>query len=82
MFCQPDKSYQAVLQQAYQSASSHYVYYMKEKAVYQINNKPNPEIEEDDPNRGDAYYTNKSFEELLVNFVEIESSYDRFDAFF
>lgn len=61
---------------------SNCVYHIEEKGMYQVRNKQIPEIEEDDANRGNAYYINKGFDEILVNFVKIKSSYNCYGTFF
>lgn len=37
---------------------------MEEKSLYQINNKSTFEVEKDDPNVEDTYYTNESYKKL------------------
>lgn len=54
---------------------------MKEKKVYQVNNKPSKKLKEDLPDNK-TYYTNKPYDKLQVNFVEINSVYDQCTAAF
>lgn len=67
-----------VLCQSYQSRQSQHVYqYIKEKGIYEIDNNPASEIDEEDLNAKNFYFTNKGYKELQVNFVRIESMYNR-----
>ncbi len=71
----PRQSYQSGLfQRAYQHA--------KEKGVYQIDDDPAPEINGEDLDAENFYFTNKGYNELQVNFVGIESMYNRYSASF
>ena len=70
--------YQAVPRQPYQSRQSPRVYqHAEEKGVYQIDDDPAPEVDEEDGDAESFYFTNEGYEELQVNFVGIESMCDR-----
>lgn len=56
----------------------HLLIYRKKK-IYQID-KPTLKINKNDPDIENAYYINKDFVELLVNFVGIESTYNYCNA--
>lgn len=75
--CAQAMLYQAVLCQPYQSKQSQHVYqHTEKKRIYQINNKPSEELEEDLPDN-QTYYINNSYDKLQVNFVGIESVCDQ-----
>lgn len=62
--------------QPYQSGQSQRVYqHAEEKGVYQVDNEPSEELEED-LHDSEIYYTNEPYDELQVNFVGIESVCD------
>lgn len=48
---------------------------MEEKGIYQVENKPSPELDED-VSENKTHYTNKPYNKLQVNYVEIESVCD------
>lgn len=71
-------SRQAVPRQPYQSRSPQRAYQCaEEQRVYQIDNDPAPEIDEEDLDAENSYFTNKGYDKLQVNFVGIESMCDR-----
>ena len=52
-----------VLHQPYQSGQSQRVYqYAEKKRVYQIDNDPTPEIDEEDLDAENSYFTNEGYE--------------------
>ena len=64
-------SCQAVPHQPYQSRPLQRAYQCKEeKRVYQIDDDPAPEIDEEDLNAKNSYFTNEGYDKLQVNFVE------------
>lgn len=84
----PSNLHSPILLQLYQSKQSQYVYqYIKEKKIYQINEK-------DFKNRPQGFYTtfdsigekvnyfNKDFKEVIANFVGIETVYLRYNSSF
>ena len=74
---QSTNNYQAVPRQPYQSGQSQHVYqHAEEKGVYQVDDNPSSEMDEDFP-ESKTYYTNEPYDELQVNFVGIESMCDR-----
>ncbi len=62
--------YQAIPRQPYQSWQSQHVYqHVEEKEVYQIDDKPSLEVNEDPP-ENETYYTNESYNKLQINLLE------------
>ena len=69
--------YLPVPRQSYQSGQSQYVYqHEEEKEVYQIDSDLAPEVNKEDLNAENSYFTNKGYKKLQVNFVRIESICD------
>lgn len=66
-----------VLCQPYQSRWSQRVYqYTEEKGVFQIYHDSALEVNKEDLNAEDSYFTNKGNEELQVNYIGMESMCD------
>ena len=74
---------QAVPYQPYQLGPPQCAYQRaKEKGIYEIDNDPAPEIDEEDLDAENSYFANKGYDKLQVNFVAIESMYDHCSASF
>ena len=83
LLCQSDDFCQAIPHQSYQSELPQRAYqYTNEKVVYKIDDDPAPEINKENLDMENFYFTNKGNEKLQINFVGIKSMCDCCSASF